>query len=104
MNIEWIKCSERNPEKPAWYLVDNTGWDDWHTAYWTGVKWCNTDLSPTHWAEVNRPPKPDPFELWWEGLKIGVPGYRIHEGHYLCEDAARIVWDAATKAGKEKHE
>ena len=48
-----------------------------------------SESNRTHWAEIEPPPKPDPFEEWFE---------REHSNLLLKDKhSAQVGWDAAMK-------
>lgn len=66
------------------------------------------EYNPNFWMPPPAPPpKPDPFETWWDSLKSGVadPFRRMlpNSGYIVCSSEAREIWDAALKS-KEQSE
>ena len=58
-----------------------------------------SESNRTHWAEIEPPPEPDPFEKWW--VEWWVKGDDITP---LPRDTAKAAWDAAIKYAKEQNQ
>ncbi len=57
-------------------------------------------INVTHWLESDPPPKPDPFEEWWE-LLPKTPGTYFRSQflvEHLPKSYAKVIWDAAIES------
>ncbi len=63
---EWIKCSDRLPDRNGWYLVYRKNYE-LHTSYFNkdfrGLEWEDRNsmeiffTDPTHWMKLPKKPK-----------------------------------------------
>jgi hypothetical protein len=103
--IDWIKFSERAPEKEGWYLCYDG--DRFHVLEWNGKKFYRPSRwlyqGPDFWAEINPPRKEDDFS-WNPGLEEYVALKPIKEPPMpevkLCKDCRFIKGDCS---GRQDH-
>lgn len=58
--MEWIKCSDRLPEKDKNILLYDSEWEELEAGYYDTDEFCNSDGKPftgniTHWAKIEKP-------------------------------------------------
>ncbi len=96
---QWISVKERLPKnmRPV-FCYDCNG--NPGVAFLSNGVWLRDALDPadryqinvTHWLESEPPPKPDPFDEWWNNkiAKISRPAF--------SKEFGREIWDAAVNS------
>ena len=89
--MNWIDFKKERPKEEPKRGVLFWQNDELHVA----MSDCINDWpeQATHWSEIEPPPKPDPFEVWWAKAEKNLR-------KYVMTLHGRTIWDAAIKHAK----